>query len=475
METRGRRHNRCDMTGRQTEMALIALSKLLGDRLGCSPSDLAIHGENESYFAPCPPDAVAYPETTAEVSSLVRVCADYAVPLIGWGTGTSLEGQALAVQGGVVVDFTRMNRVLKVSAEDMLVTAQPGLTREALNHELRATGLFFPVDPGANASLGGMASTRASGTTVVRYGTMRDNVRALEVVLADGRVIRTGSGARKSSTGYDLTGLFVGAEGTLGLITELTLRLHGQPEALSAAVCAFEEMSAAVEAVISTIHAGIPMARIEFVDATTVAAFNRYDAAGLPELPHLLVEFHGSKDAVTGDAARFGEIVAEFGGSDFQWATQPEDRTRLWKMRHNAYFACLALRPGARAVVTDVCVPISRLAEAVEAARADIAASPIDGPILGHVGDGNFHAILLIDPARPDDLKAAKLLSGRMAERALQLGGTVSGEHGVGMGKTGYMAAEHGAGWQVMGAIKQALDPQNLMNPGKLLPNETVS
>ncbi len=454
------------------DQGLTALSALLGERLSRSPSDLATHGQNESYFAPCPPDAVAYPESTAEVAALARICSEHEIPMIGWGAGTSLEGHALAVQGGVVVDFALMNKVLNVSSEDMLAVVQPGLMREALNHELRATGLFFPVDPGANASIGGMASTRASGTTAVRYGTMRDNVRALEVVLADGRIIRTGSAAPKSSTGYDLTGLFVGAEGTLGLITELTLKLHGQPEAVSAAVCAFSEMGPAVEAVIATIQSGIPMARIEFVDAATVTAFNSYANAGLPECPHLLVEFHGTDGAVAADAARFGEVVAEFGGADFRWATRPEERNALWKMRHNAYYACLALRPGARAVVTDVCVPISRLAEAVEAARTDIAASTIAGPILGHVGDGNFHAILLIDPEGPSDLDTAKALAGRMADNALRLGGTVSGEHGIGMGKTGYMPAEHGEGWYVMGAIKRSLDPRDLMNPGKLLPQK---
>lgn len=454
----------------RTADALDALAALLGDRLSRSPSDLALHGQNESYFDPCPPDAVAYPVSTEEVSALARLCSAHGVPMVGWGAGTSLEGHALAVQGGVVVDFTRMNRVLEVRPEDMLVRVQPGVTREALNQELRATGLFFPVDPGANASIGGMAATRASGTTAVRYGPMRDNVRALEVALADGRVIRTGTAAPKSSTGYDLTALFVGAEGTLGLITELTLRLRGQPEAISAAICAFDDMGAAVEAVITTIQSDIPMARIEFVDATTATAFNRYANAGMAECPHLLLEFHGSEHGVAEDAARFGEIAADLGGQDFQWATRPEERAALWKMRHNGYYACLALRPGCRAMVTDVCVPISRLAEAVEAARADIAASPIDGPILGHVGDGNFHAALLIDPAAPDDLKVAKAIAARMAAHALRLGGTVSGEHGIGMGKTGYMAAEHGEGWAVMGAIKQALDPLDLMNPGKLVP-----
>ncbi|MBL3573386.1 FAD-binding protein [Rhodovulum sulfidophilum] len=449
--------------------ALTALGEMLGDRLSRSKSDLDLHGRNETYFPFLPPDAVAYPETTDEVAQIVRICAAHGVPLIGWGRGTSLEGHALALQGGVTIDFSRMNRVLKVNSEDMDVVVQPGLTREDLNRELRATGLFFPVDPGANASLGGMASTRASGTTAVRYGTMRDNVLALEVVLPDGRVIRTGTRARKSSAGYDLTGLFVGSEGTLGLITELTLRLHGQPEAISAAVCAFDEIGAAVDTVIQTIQLGIPMARIEFVDAATAAAFNAYSGADMPEKPHLMVEFHGSAAGVAEQAESFGEVVAENGGEGFKWSSRPEDRNALWTMRHNAYYACLGLRPGATALVTDMCVPISRLAEAVEETRADIAQASIPGPILGHVGDGNFHAILLVEPDNAAELAEAKALAHRMVERALRMGGTVTGEHGIGMGKLDYMEEEHGAAWDVMGQIKRALDPMTLMNPGKMV------
>ncbi|MBK5924420.1 2-hydroxy-acid oxidase [Rhodovulum sulfidophilum] len=449
--------------------ALTALGEMLGDRLSRSKSDLDLHGRNETYFPFLPPDAVAYPETTDEVAQIVRICAAHGVPLIGWGRGTSLEGHALALQGGVTIDFSRMNRVLKVNSEDMDVVVQPGLTREDLNRELRATGLFFPVDPGANASLGGMASTRASGTTAVRYGTMRDNVLALEVVLPDGRVIRTGTRARKSSAGYDLTGLFVGSEGTLGLITELTLRLHGQPEAISAAVCAFDEIGAAVDTVIQTIQLGIPMARIEFVDAATAAAFNAYAHADMPEKPHLMVEFHGSASGVAEQAESFGQVVAENGGEGFKWSSRPEDRNALWTMRHNAYYACLGLRPGATALVTDMCVPISRLAEAVEETRADIAQASIPGPILGHVGDGNFHAILLVEPDNAAELAEAKALAHRMVERALRMGGTVTGEHGIGMGKLDYMEEEHGAAWDVMGQIKRALDPMTLMNPGKMV------
>lgn len=449
--------------------ALADLRALLGDRLSTAAAVLAQHGQSESLVSAPPPDAVAFPRSTDEVAALVKICAAHGVPMIGWGAGSSLEGHALAPQGGVTVDFREMAAVLEVRAEDMLARVQPGILREALNAELRATGLFFPVDPGANASIGGMTATRASGTAAVRYGTMRDAVLGLEVVLADGRVIRTGSGAPKSSAGYDLTALLVGSEGTLGLITEITLRLQGQPEAVSAATCAFPGIAEAVDCVIATIQTGIPMARIEVLDGATVAACNAYSKTDLPLAPLLLVEFHGSPAAVAEQAERFGEIAAGFGAADFLWAERQEDRNRLWKMRHNAYPAILASRPGARAVITDVCVPISRLAQAVEETRADIAASPIPGPILGHVGDGNFHAILLVNPGDAAEIAVAKGLAARMAARALALGGTITGEHGVGFGKLPLMAAEHGEGWAVMGAIKRALDPKGLMNPGKLV------
>lgn len=447
-----------------------ALETLLGKRMSRSQSDRDLHGRDEGHFPLMPPDAVAYPESTEEVSAIVRICARAGLPVIGWGAGTSLEGHALALRGGVCVDFQRMDKVLRVLQEDMVAVVQPGVTREALNTELRATGLFFPVDPGANASLGGMASTRASGTTAVRYGTMRGNVLGLKAVLADGRVIRTGTRAPKSSTGYDLTGLFVGAEGTLGLITELTLKLHGQPEAVSAAVCAFNDMQGAVNAVIATIQSGIPMARIEFVDRAAAVAFNAQSQAGWPDAPHLMVEFHGSDAAVAEQAERFGEIAADFGGQDFRWASKPEDRNALWAMRHNAYRAMMAANPGRSPITTDICVPISRLAEAVEETAAEIEASGIPGPIVGHVGDGNFHALLLPVEGDAVQWELAMKLAANMAERALALGGTVSGEHGIGMGKLKYMDAEHGEAWQVMAAVKAALDPENLMNPGKLLP-----
>lgn len=450
--------------------ALNALSTLLGDGLSRTKSDLELHGRSETHFAPAPPDAVAYPRSAGEVQEIMRICDAHDCPVIGWGAGTSLEGHGLAVHGGLAVDFRDMSRLLEVRHADMDCTVQPGITREELNRELRATGLFFPVDPGANASLGGMAMTRASGTTAVRYGTMRDNVLGMQVALADGRLINTGTRARKSSAGYDLTGLMVGSEGTLGLATELTLRLHGQPEAISAAVCGFERIEQAVAAVIDTIQMGLPMARIEFLDTETVAAVNAYAGLSLAPRPYLLVEFHGSEAGVAEQARTFGEIIADHGAIGYDWATQAEERNALWTMRHNAFYAILARRPGSKGLVTDICVPISRLAEAVEATREDIARASIPGPILGHVGDGNFHAVLLVDPDTPAELEEAKAISHRMAERALDLGGTCTGEHGIGLGKLSYMAREHGEGWDVMGQIKQALDPKNLMNPGKVVP-----
>jgi D-lactate dehydrogenase (cytochrome) len=453
-----------------SDAALSDLRALFGGRMSVVPAVLAEHAQSESLVTAGLPDAVVMPRTTAEVAALAAWSTRHLIPLIGWGAGTSLEGHALALTGGVMVNFREMAAVLELRPEDRLVRVQPGITREALNHDLRTTGLMFPVDPGANATLGGMAATRASGTTAVRYGTMRDNVRGLTVVLADGRVIRTGTGAPKSSAGYDLTALFVGSEGTLGLITELTLRLHGQPEAVMTAVAAFPGVKPAVDCVIATMQMGLPLARIELLDTETVAACNAFSGLTLPPAPQLLVEFHGHPEGVAEDVRRFREIAGDFGAEGLQWAERQEDRTRLWAARHAAYRAILASRPGAKAVVTDVCVPISALAEAVEETRADIAASGIPGPILGHVGDGNFHAILMVDPGNSAEVVKAKALAARMAERALRLGGTITGEHGVGFGKLGLMAAEHGPAWDVMGAIKRTLDPLGLMNPGKVVP-----
>lgn len=451
------------------EKTIAELKSLLGDRLTTSPSDRDLHGRSEAHFADAPPDAVAYPLNTEEVSNIAKICHANNCPMIPWGAGTSLEGHALAVRGGVTLDFSRMDKVLEVHAEDMDVVIQPGVRREELNVELRATGLFFPVDPGANATLGGMASTGASGTTALRYGTMRENVLALEVVLADGRIIRTGTRAKKSSSGYDLTHLFVGAEGTLGIITELTVRLQGQPEAISAAICAFDDMEAAVNTVIMTIQMGIPMARMEFVCAETARSFNLYADAGMAQKPHLLLEFHGSPEGVKEQAQRLAEIVEDMGGSDFKWSDKAEERTALWKLRHNGAYAAMTLKPGCIMMATDICVPISRLAEAVTETAEDIAKSSIPGPLLGHVGDGNFHSTLLIDPASPEEMAEAQALAHRMAQRALRMGGTVTGEHGVGFGKMKYMQEEHGDAWQVMGDIKRTFDPTNIMNPGKVV------
>ena len=455
-----------------TDPALADLRALFSDRMSVAAAVLAEHGQSESLIVAGVPDAVVFPRAVSEVAALARWSTRHLVPLIGWGAGTSLEGHALALSGGVTVDFRDMAGVIEIRAGDRLARVQPGVTREALNTALRGTGLMFPVDPGANATLGGMASTRASGTTAVRYGTMRDNVRGLQVVLADGRVIQTGSGAPKTAAGYDLTALFLGAEGTLGLITELTLRLHPLPEAVMTAVASFPTVEAAVDCVTAIMQMGLTPARIEFLDSDAVAACNAFSGLSLPPAPQLLVEFHGHAEGLAEDIRRFRDLAGDQGALGLDWADRAEDRTRLWAARHAAYRAILASRPGAKAVVTDVCVPISALAQAVAETRADIAATGLRGPILGHVGDGNFHAILLVDPARPDEAATAKALAQRMAERALRLGGTITGEHGVGLGKRGLMAAEHGAGWQVMGALKAALDPLGLMNPGKLVPDQ---
>ena len=451
------------------ETAVARLRKALGDKISTSDAVRSLHGQNEAHFAEALPDAVVFPASTDDVVTTVKICADEGCPIVPWGTGTSLEGHALAIRGGISLDFANMNQVLAVNPEDMDVVVQPGITREEVNTHLRDTGLFFSVDPGANASIGGMAATRASGTTAVRYGTMRENVLALEVVLADGRVIRTGSRARKSSAGYDLTKLFVGSEGTLGIITELTLRLQGIPEATSAAICRFDAIDGAVNTVIQTIQMGIPVARMEFIDELSVRGFNDYAGTDLPEAPHLFLEFHGSPAGVKEQAETVGEIAAEFGGQGFQWSAREEDRRKLWSMRHKAYYAQLSLRPGATALTTDICVPISRLTEALLETRADIDDSGIVGPMLGHVGDGNFHTCLLVDPGDDAQLATAKALAHRMAKRALAMGGTVTGEHGVGMGKMRYMEEEHGDGWTVMADLKRTLDPGNILNPGKMV------
>ncbi|MGM0583078.1 MAG: FAD-binding oxidoreductase [Pseudomonadota bacterium] len=451
------------------QTAITALQGLLGDRLSTAEIIREHHGHDESWHPDALPDAVAFPETTEEVSEIVKVCAAEGCPITPWGVGTSLEGHALAVRGGISLDLSRMDRVLEVHPEDMDAVVQPGLTREALNEHLRDTGLFFSVDPGANATLGGMAATRASGTNAVRYGTMRDNVMALQAVMADGRIIRTGSRARKSSTGYDLKGLLVGSEGTLGIITELTVRLWGVPEGITAATCAFDTVEGAVDSVIQAIQMGVPVARIEFLDEASIRAVNDWADLGLADKPHLFLEFHGTPEGVKEQAEIFGEIAEDHGGQGFRWTANAEERGKLWKARHNFFYAFRAKHPGRKGISTDVCVPISRLAEAVTTARRDIEASGVDGALIGHVGDGNFHAGLLFTPGDEGELAEVKRLSAKWAELALELGGTVSGEHGIGVGKKPYMAAEHGEALHVMAAVKRALDPLDILNPGKML------
>ncbi len=456
---------------RQPDPALIAeLQAICGaERVSTARAVREQHGRDESYHTPAPPDVVVFAHSTDQVAAVVQVCAGRGVPVIAFGTGTSLEGHVLAVNGGVCIDLSQMNKIVAVHPEDMDVTVQAGVTRKQLNEHLRDTGLFFPIDPGADASLGGMAATRASGTNAVRYGTMRENVLALTVVLADGRVIRTARRARKSSAGYDLTRLFVGSEGTLGIITEVTLRLYGIPEAISSAICQFPSLAEAVDTVINTIQAGIPVARIELLDDIMMGAIARYSKLDYAAKPTLLFEFHGSAAGVAEQAEMVQAIAGEYGGTDFQWTAQAEDRSKLWQARHDAYYASLTLDPGKRAWTTDVCVPISALADAVRATQADIAASQLKGAIVGHVGDGNFHTVLLVDPDNPADIAEAKAISRRMVDRALAADGTCTGEHGVGQGKIAYVEDEHGEAVEVMRAIKRALDPQGLLNPGKMV------
>jgi len=445
------------------------LRALLGDRLSTSAAVREQHGRDESYHPAVPPDAVAFVETTDEAAAVVKACARHRVPVVPFGTGTSLEGGVAALRGGVSVDVSGMRRILRVSQEDLDCTVEAGVTRKQLNDHLRGTGLFFPIDPGADASIGGMTATRASGTNAVRYGTMRENVLGLTVVLADGRVVRTGGRARKSSAGYDLTRLFVGSEGTLGIVTEVTLRLHGVPERISSAVCAFPTIRQAVDTVIQTIQCGVPVARIELLDELTVDAVNRYSRLDLPVSPHLFLEFHGSEAAVAEQAETVGALAGENGGSGFAWTTVEEERSRLWQARHDAYYASLALRPGSKGWATDVCVPISRLAECIVATKEDVAASGLIAPMVGHVGDGNFHLVFLVDPDDADEMARAEAVNGRMIERALAMGGTCTGEHGVGYGKMAYVEKEHGDAVDVMRAVKRALDPDGILNPGKVV------
>ena len=445
------------------------LRALLGDRLSTAAAVRAHHGHDESYHKPHDPDAVAFPNTTEEVSEIVRICAAHGVPIIPFGTGTSLEGHTAALNGGVTIDMTGMKQITRVSVEDMDVTVEAGVTRKELNAYIKDTGLFFPIDPGADASIGGMTATRASGTNAVRYGTMRENVLCLKVVLPDGRIIKTAQRARKSAAGYDLTRLFVGSEGTLGIVTEVTLRLYGIPEAMMAAVCPFESVEGAVDAVILTIQSGIPIARIEFLDDVSVKAVNGFSGLDLPEQTTLFLEFHGTQAGVAEQVEQIRDIFAEFGGGEFQWAEHAEDRNKLWQARHDAAYAVMALEPGKKLWSSDVCVPISRLADCIAETKRDTDDSGLIAPMLGHVGDGNFHVAFLLDPDDDEQVARVERLNERLVMRALAMDGTCTGEHGVGYGKIDFLTAEHGDALAVMRSVKRAIDPDNIMNPGKIV------
>ncbi|MCK4868056.1 MAG: FAD-binding protein [Alphaproteobacteria bacterium] len=447
-----------------------ALAVLLDDRMTTSAAVLEQHGKGEGPFSSMPPDVVCFPQSNEEVSAIVKLCAEHKVPIIPFGTGTSLEGHVLALKGGVSIDVSHMNNVLEVNSEDLDCRVQAGVTRKQLNEYIKDRGLFFPIDPGADASLGGMAATRASGTNAVRYGTMRECVLGMTVVMPDGRIVRIGGRARKSAAGYDLTRLFVGSEGTLGVITEIQLRLHGIPEAITAAVCQFDSLGGAVAAVIQTIQMGVPVARMELLDDLQMKACIAYSKLeGYEEKPTLFFEFHGSETYAAEQAETVGEITAENGGGAFKWASRMEDRNALWQARHDCYYAALALVPGRRGIATDVCVPISKLAECILETRKDIDKSDMIAPILGHVGDGNFHVQFIVDPEDQAQLDMAEEINERMVHRAIALGGTCTGEHGVGIAKMDFLVAEQGEAISIMRTIKLALDPDNIMNPGKIL------
>ena len=457
-------------TSLRIDAAIAELKELLGARASDAAAVREHHSHGESYHPPAPPDVVCFPATTEEIVQIVRISARFQLPVVPFGAGTSLEGHVQALRGGITIDLRDLNRVLRVSPEDLDATVEAGVTRLQLDRALRNTGLMFPIDPGADATIGGMTATRASGTTAVRYGTMRENVLGVTAVLADGRTVKMGTRARKSSAGYDLTRLFVGSEGTLGVITEVTVRLHPVPDAIAAAVCAFDSIKGAVDTVIATIQLGVPVARIELLDDVLMDAVNRYSKTSYAVAPTLLFEFHGDTDRhVSEQAAVVQALASERGGRGFEWATRLEERERLWHARHNVHFAALALRPGCRSWATDVCVPISRLSDCVLETKADHANVPFPVCLVGHAGDGNFHVIYLLDPSRQEELAEASRLNDRMVTRALAMGGTCTGEHGVGYGKMKYLEAEHGEGLEVMRAIKRALDPENRMNPGKIV------
>ena len=445
------------------------LRQRFGERFSTAAAVCEQHGKDESFHTPMPPDGVVFAESTEEVAEVVRLCARHKVPVIPFGTGTSLEGHVAALRGGICIDVSRMNRVLRVSPEDLDVTVEAGVTRKQLNEHLRDTGLFFPIDPGADASLGGMTATRASGTNAVRYGTMRENVLSLTVVLADGRVIRTARRARKSAAGYDLTRLMVGSEGTLGVITEVTLRLYGIPEQISAAVCPFPSVKQAVDTTVLVIQAGIPIARVELLDALQMDAVNRYSKLDYTVAPTLLFEFHGTKRGVEEQIEMVRDFAAENGGSEFRFASSMEERNKLWQARHDGYYAVLALRPGCKGLATDVCVPISRLAECITETEVDLKQCSAVSAIVGHVGDGNFHLGFVFDPQNEKEVAEITAVNERLVHRAIAMDGTCTGEHGVGYGKMDFLIAEHGEAVSVMRLVKQALDPDNIMNPGKIV------
>ena len=444
------------------------LKQRLGERLETGASVREQHGHTTTYIPNQHPDAVAFPHDANEVQMIVEVCAEHRVPVIGYGTGTSLEGHVNAPSGGITVSTREMNAIVDVSPPDLMCSVEPGVTREQLNEHLRDTGLFFPIDPGANASIGGMTSTRASGTNAVRYGTMKDNVLAVELVLPDGRLIRTGRPVKKTSAGYDLTRLVVGSEGTLGIVTRIWLKLYGIPEKIAGGVCPFPSVKAACDATIAAIQCGIPVARIELLNGLQMKACNQYAGLDYAEGPALFLEFHGSEDGVEEQSALFGEIASELGGGPFEWTTSTEQRSKLWKARHDAYWAALSLRPGASGISTDVCVPLSRLAECVTETERDIEENGLLAPIVGHVGDGNFHVLVLLDTDNPDEIDRAEAFVDRLNERALAMDGTCTGEHGIGQGKQRFLRAELGDAVDVMQAVKAAIDPMNIMNPGKI-------
>ncbi len=458
-----------DVNNSGIKAAISSLQRIFGDRVTTNQVICDRHGTDESYHAPHAPDAVVFPATREEVIEIMNTCRTHKTPIIPFGVGTSLEGHIAALQGGISVDMGQMNGVLQLNSEDLDVTVESGVTRKQLNEYLRDTGLFFPIDPGADATIGGMTATRASGTNAVRYGTMRENVLSVGVVLPDGRYIRTGKRARKSSAGYDLTRVFVGSEGTLGVIVDITLRLYGIPETISAAVCTYPTVEDAVNTVIMTIQSGVPIARIELVDEIQMRALNNFSDLGYAERPTLFYEFHGTASSVEEQVKQVQLISNDFGGADFNWASRPEERSKLWQARHDAHYANMQLRPGAKAWPTDVCVPISRLAECIAETRQDIEASGLLAPIVGHVGDGNFHVDMVLDPENEGEINRAIALNERLVTRALDMEGTCTGEHGVGYGKIDNLEQEHGAALDLMRGMKQVFDPLNIMNPGKIV------